>query len=290
MTYTPHPAVHPDAWPSLMRHGEVGPAQAAWQATLEALGYDLTDEAGRFGDSTHNATLAFQKLRSITIDGIVGDECKSNINSTLVAPGDRQRFDIGADCLDDIAFVQAENYTNASRGVDDVWWVVLHSMEGAEASTKAESVARWFAGKNKRFPAPRSSAHYAVDCDSIVQMVADSDVAWAAPGANKRGLHLEHAGKARQTTAQWRDAFSEPMLLQSSWVAARACLHYDLPVRFVDRDGLDRGDKGITTHNEVTRSNLSKRGSHTDPGVNFPVDWYLGCVRNACLALQSSGA
>lgn len=289
MSYTPHPDVHPDKWPALMRARDVGSGVAAWQATLEALGYDITDPAGEFGDTTHNATLAFQKLRIITIDGIVGNECKSNINSSLVQPGDRQRSEVDRDCLDNIAFVQAENFTKAKRGLEDVSWVVVHSMEGAEAATKAETVARWFAGKNPRFPAPRSSAHYAVDCDSIVQMVHESDVAWAAPGANKRGLHLEHAGKARQTTAQWRDAFSEPMLLQSSWLAARACIRYGLPVRFVDRDGLDRGDKGITTHNEVTRSNLSDRGSHTDPGPNFPMDWYLECVRSAFHALSATG-
>ncbi len=58
-------------------------------------------------------------------------------------------------------------------------------------------------------------------------------------------------------------------------------VRHELPIVFVDRHGLDRGDKGITTHNEVTRSNLSDRGSHTDPGKNFPMDWYLGLVSDA---------
>lgn len=276
MTYTALPAVHPDQWPEYMRHGHVGTGPAAWQATLEALGYDVTDPVAEYLDSTHNATLAFQKLRGLIIDGVVGNETKSNL--TKVAAPRTSVLDIE---LDDIAFVQAQNYTRALRSDDSIKWVVLHSMEGSEASTKAETVARWFAGKNSRFPAPRSSAHYACDCDSIVQMVRHEDVAWAAPGANRHGIHLEHAGKARQTTAQWRDAFSEPMLQHSAVLNARICLRHKLPIRFVDRYQLNLGNKGITTHNEVTRSNLSDRGSHTDPGKNFPMDWYLGLVSNA---------
>lgn len=274
--YTPLPAVHPDNWAKLMRAGDLGVDVAAWQATLEGLGYDLTDEVGNFGDATHNATLAFQRLRGIGIDGVVGDETKRHI----VAPA-KERTAFPEFSFSAMSFVQAENFTRAGRDPSTIWWIVLHSMEGAEASTKAETVSRWFAGLNPRFPAPRSSAHYAVDSDSIVQMVKDDDVAWAAPGANRNGLHIEHAGKARQTALQWRDAFSEPMLLLSAQLTARKCKAYGIPMRFVDRHGLDAGERGITTHNEVTRSNLSERGTHTDPGKNFPMDWYLSCVRDA---------
>ncbi len=283
MTYEAHQDLHPNQWPRLMRHGDVGVGPSAWQATLEALGYDITDVTGEFGDSTHNATLAFQKLRLLGIDGIVGNECKRNINKK---PGARKGVtdviwsSVGVR-FGKIPMVQAKNYTKADRAPSTINWVVLHSMEGAEAATKAETVSRWFAGLNPRFAAPKSSAHYAIDCDSIVQMVREYDVAWAAPGANRNGIHLEHAGKARQTTAQWRDAFSEPMLILSAILAARTCVTYKLPIEFVTRDGLDMGLKGITTHNEVTRSGLSSRGSHTDPGPNFPMDWYLGLVSNA---------
>ena len=283
MTYTSHPALHPDRWPRFMRHSDMGVGPAAWQATLEALGYDITDAVGVFGNSTHNATLAFQKLRHLGVDGVVGNECKSNI--TTPVPAERA-LGPGPSALTDIKFVQAKHYTRANR--TELKWVVLHSMEGREAATKAETVSQWFAGKNSRYPAPKSSAHYAIDCDSIVQMVRDKDVAWAAPGANRHGLHLEHAGRSRQTSAQWRDAFSEPMLQLSAWVCARACREFALPVNFVTRDGLDRGERGITTHNEVTRSNLSDRGSHTDPGPNFPMDWYLGLVSNAVDQLARS--
>ena len=79
MKYIPHPDTLPDNWPRFMRHGAIGSGVAAWQATLEAVDYDLTDPVGEFGDATHNATLAFQRLRGLGVDGVVGDETKSNL-------------------------------------------------------------------------------------------------------------------------------------------------------------------------------------------------------------------
>ena len=282
MSYEPHPNLHPDAWPRLLRHGDVGTSVAAWQATLEALAYDVRDPVGEFGDGTHNATMAFQQLRNLSVDGVVGHESKSHINarvSNLPLLVDARR-------LDNIKLVQAKNYTRASRGSGDIDWIVLHSMEGAEAATKAETVSRWFAGLNPRFPAPKSSAHFAIDCDSIVQMVLHKDVAWAAPGANRRGLHFEHAGRARQAEKQWLDAFSEPMLRRSAWLCARNCIQYGIPIRYVTAAELDQGMKGITTHAQVTLSNLSDKGSHTDPGENFPMAWYLSRVSEAHIGLS----
>ncbi len=271
MTYQAHPFTHPDAWPRTMRLKDIGVGVASWQATLEALDYDIDDHVGIFGDSTHNATMAFQKLRGLDVDGIVGNQTKSNITTpararSVVIPG-----------VNDIPFIQARNYTTANRGPTDIKWIVLHSMETGESATTAEAVSKWFAGSN----APKSSAHYNIDSDSIVQSVKIKDIAWAAPGANRYGIHIEHAGRARQTMAQWRDAFSESMLQRSALLVARLCVDCSIPIYFVPRDELDTGTRGITTHNEVTRSNLSDRGSHTDPGKNFPMDWYLGLVSDA---------
>ncbi len=284
--YMAHPQLHPEAWRKLMKHGNRGPDVAAWQATLLACQYDLTDQSGVFGDSTHNSTMAFQKLRGLGIDGKVGNESKSNIGTPpqpRVSHDDpieghdlRGLYDFD-ECTENIPFRQALNYTRANR--TEMKWGVIHSMEGAESATKAESVSQWFAGENSRFPAPKSSAHYAFDCDSVVQMVREKDVAWHAPGANRYGVGFEHAGRARQTTAQWLDAFSRPMLMQSSWVMAAFCRRWNLPIVFVDRHDVSAGRRGITTHGEVTHA--FKKSTHTDPGPNFPMEWYLACVREA---------
>lgn len=171
-------------------------------------------------------------------------------------------------------FIQAQNYTKANR--KEIRWVVIHSAEGLEKSDKAENMALWFAGKAKE-PAPRTSAHYAVDCDSIVQMVRDVDVAWHAPGANRFGIGIEHAGKAKQTDLEWFDEFSKPMLELSVVLTAKLCARWIIPPVFVDAAGLLQNKHGITTHAEVTKA--FKKSTHTDPGKNFPLAWYVDEVR-----------
>lgn len=179
-----------------------------------------------------------------------------------------------------IKFVQAANFTKTKIGNGlKVDLVVIHDMEGAETAEKAENVAQWFAGLNPVYRAPRASAHYAIDCNSIVQMVEERDIAWHAPGANHNGIGIEHAGKAKQTTLEWMDAFSKPMLLISAGLTARICKRHSIPIQLVDREGLLAKQRGITTHQAVSLA--FKKSTHTDPGKNFPMAWYLNQVQVA---------
>lgn len=168
-------------------------------------------------------------------------------------------------------FVQARNYTKTDGRQIDL--IVVHDMETPEDANRAESVAAWFAGPT----APRASAHYQIDNNSIVQSVRDQDVAWHAPGANHNGIGLEHAGRASQSLADWLDPYSLAMLKdQSAPLTKSLCDKYNIPIRFVDAAGLLRGERGITTHWEVSKA--FRRSSHTDPGPNFPMVQYLGWV------------
>lgn len=172
-----------------------------------------------------------------------------------------------------IKFIQAKNYTKANRTRID--WIVIHSMENAEATSTAENVAKWFSGS----AAPQASAHFCIDSDSIVQCVRDVDVAWHAPGANQYGIGLEHAGYAKQTREQWLDPFSISMLKLSAKLTAELCKKWNIPIKYIDRNGLKNGEKGITTHNEVTQA--FKKSTHTDPGKGFPMDLYIQWVQEA---------
>lgn len=168
-------------------------------------------------------------------------------------------------------FLQAKNYTKGR--IKPVGLIVLHTMEAAEASTTAENVAAWFAGA----AAPQASAHFCVDADSVVQCVQVSDTAWAAPGANANGIQIEHAGYAAQSAAQWADEYSQALLHRSADLVARLCSEHSIPPFFVDAAGLLRGERGITTHAEVSKA--FKKSTHTDPGPNFPMTQYLSLVR-----------
>jgi N-acetyl-anhydromuramyl-L-alanine amidase AmpD len=168
-------------------------------------------------------------------------------------------------------FIQARNYTKGRSVPIDV--LVIHTMESPETADTAENVAKWFAGPS----APQASAHYCIDNNSIVQCVHDSDVAWHAPGANSNGLGFEHAGRASQHAADWSDAYSDAMLKISAKLVAEKCTEFGIPAVWLREADLLAGRRGITGHAQVSRA--FKRSTHTDPGTSFPVERYLGYVK-----------
>lgn len=200
------------------------------------------------------------------------------------------RIIINGDQKIEIPFVQAKGFNHTVMRRIDL--IVIHTMEHPEKPRTAMGVARWFGGLLPGVPAPQASSHYCLDDKEIVQCVQDGDVAWCAPGANHNGVHLEHAGYANQSDAQWHDAYSQAMLKLSALLAWDLSLAYAIPVQFVDAEGLLEGDRGVTTHRECTIAarEAKKRGlttspfhkaksDHTDPGVSFDMRAYLDSIR-----------
>lgn len=183
--------------------------------------------------------------------------------------------------MNKIPFIQAKWYTPvpiSSPRKPSV--IVLHSMEAPEKGTTAEAVARYFAsGCDGR----KASAHYCIDNDSVVQCVQCNDVAYGAPNMNRYGIHLEHAGYARQTRAEWLDAFGFAMLRRSAELCATVlCPKFGIKIQRLTDDQLKQASQGYNvsgfcTHADVTRA--LGGGTHTDPGPGFPFDYYLHLVR-----------
>lgn len=172
-----------------------------------------------------------------------------------------------------IPFVKARNYTRVWLPRRHIDIIVIHDMEYPERPTGAEWCAQYFAGKN----APKASAHYYVDNNSVVQGVWDRDVAWAAPGANHNGIQIEHAGFAAQSRAEWLDAYSRAELKRSAALVADLCRKHKIPVRRLRAEDLRNGKRGITGHLDVNAAfHLS---DHGDPGVSFPWTVYLDWVK-----------
>lgn len=73
----------------LIRKGESSPKVADVQARLRALGYEIDDDSGTFGDSTLRAVRAFQQARGILSDGIVGPNTWSELVEASWHLGDR---------------------------------------------------------------------------------------------------------------------------------------------------------------------------------------------------------
>lgn len=261
----------------ILRLGDRGDRVRQWQQFLLSQGHDL----GRwgadrvFGKLTETATKEEQVAAGLPATGVVDSRTSSLMNKATI---DESAIVPGAPMLPSyIPFVQARNFTSipgndVTRQID---LIVIHTMEAHEKPDTAENVAAWAAGPN----APKASWHYAIDLDSIVQCVQDKDVAWHAPGVNHNGIGFEHAGFAKQTDPEWRDDYSTRMLRLSAALCADRCGKYNIPVRFVDADGLRRGERGVTTHAEVTEA--FRKTTHSDPGKWFPMDRYLNWTRAA---------
>lgn len=182
-----------------------------------------------------------------------------------------------------MTFVQARFFSPASRTEIDL--VVIHTAEAHERPSTAENVASFFAGPQSS----RASAHYTVDCDSVVQSVEEKDVAWHAGPANGYSIGIEHAGFAKQTKDEWSDDYSQAMLERSAELVADLCRRYQIPVRKVSPEDLKAGGerrRGICGHIDVTTGLTGGRG-HWDPGPNFPWADFLERVQ---VHLQNSDA
>lgn len=253
------------AHPTIKR-GSKGAAVVDWQKIA-----GVTAD-GDFGANTEAATKAWQAAHGLTADGVVGPKTWATAEraptSALPPPE-----------TNGIKFVVARHYRKVPGGrVIDL--VVLHTAEVAETLTSAEAVAGFFANPGN-YPSgkPRQvSAHYCVDADSIVQCVADHDVAFAAPGANGNGIQIELSGFARQTSVDWGDAFSTATLARAAGLVARILRENGIRCEYVDRVALKRGGaRGITTHDDVSKA--FKQSTHTDPGKGFPMTAFVEAVR-----------
>jgi N-acetyl-anhydromuramyl-L-alanine amidase AmpD len=152
--------------------------------------------------------------------------------------------------------------------------IVIHTVEAPEHVGTARAVAHWFAGPD----APQASAHYCLDAAETISCVPENVVAWAAPGANRNGIHVEHAGYAGQTAIQWDDEYSRAVLLRSAALVADICIRHEIPAVRVTAPQLKFGGaRGICGHVDITHALNGGKG-HTDPGPHFPWDSYMALV------------
>jgi N-acetyl-anhydromuramyl-L-alanine amidase AmpD len=246
-----------------MKLGSTGPEVRVWQEALVARGAQLAVD-GVFGQRTHNATLAWQAAHGLPTTGEVGQgelQAVATPQSTTLRPPPMLAHSI--------PFVASRFQLRVPRAAVEL--VVLHCMEAAETSTTAEACAQYMATLPES--AGKKSAHYYVDSDSVVQGVLDHHIAYHAPGCNHNGIGIEHAGFARQTREEWLDAYGQRMLGLSVQLSARLCALWHIPATFVRAADLQLRKPGITTHREVTAA--FGKSTHTDPGPNFPITWYV---------------
>lgn len=168
-------------------------------------------------------------------------------------------------------------HSSGIRKWSDVWWIVIHD----EEAPTAKNAAQYFHSPNSG-----GSAHLCIDKDECYRCLPNAVIPWGAAsafGANTHGFHIEQAGYASWTKAQW-----EAHLQQMERVAYKTALHchvFKIPPVFVTAAELPK-KHGITTHAEVSAASRridpanKSRYSHTDPGPNWPRDHFMLLVKS----------
>ena len=138
--------------------------------------------------------------------------------------------------------------------------IVVHTAEGG---TKAVNIARYLSTTDRT-----ASAHVVIDDNEIVDLVPDDFTAFHCKGSNSKALGLEIAYFA----SKWGEDpdYEEACIaLSASWCAEKAQM-YDIPIKRVNIDEWNAGEKGFISHAECDPSR------RTDPGENFDWDKFFG--------------
>lgn len=152
--------------------------------------------------------------------------------------------------------------SSGTRRLATIELLVVHSTEGESA----RGAARWFTN-----PACRGSAHVVVDGIECFQTLPPSKIPWGAPGANGRGWHLEIAGRAGWTRAQW--LAHRPTIERAAYKLAWHGRAFGIPIKRLQDGELRAGVKrGVVDHRQCSRV---FGGTHWDVGGGFPWDVFL---------------
>jgi hypothetical protein len=149
--------------------------------------------------------------------------------------------------------------------------IVIHSTVSPCEPGGARNIAAYF-----RSSSAGGSAHYITDPEETVQSAWDSVVCWhAPPNSHSLGIEMcdmpgpvpsgtkEHIQNLMKSW-RWTKLNQRKMLHRTARLTAQLCLAYNVPIQFLQPEGLRAGKRGITTHNNVSRA--WHQSSHWDPG------------------------
>lgn len=166
-----------------------------------------------------------------------------------------------------------KNFAKGRQGYNPLWFVV-HCTDTEYADNYPANLGKYW----QRNPV-QVSVHFAVSDTQTYQYVSLDDTAYQARNpTNLRGVGVEIVGKAAWTRNQW---MAHKMMLRR---AAQLCAQVTLACGFktqpalLSASALKARNSGLTCHRDVT---AAFQGTHTDPGSNFPWDFFLVELRNA---------
>lgn len=164
----------------------------------------------------------------------------------------------------------AGNPAHMSGPNGDITRIVIHATASSCTPGGARGNASYFQSASAG-----GLAHYVVDPKEIVQCCHDDTACWHAP-PNHGSIGVELCDPQAGSPDRWKDADHQAMLKLAAPLFRELCIKHNVPIRYVDHNGLLAGQRGITTHHEVVLA--WHQSDHTDPGVGFPIVQFMSMI------------
>jgi N-acetyl-anhydromuramyl-L-alanine amidase AmpD len=167
----------------------------------------------------------------------------------------------------------ASNYATGRQGYQPIW-VVLHCTDAPYQDNYPANLAKYWAGNNTQV-----SVHFGVSDTMVYQYVSMDDTAFQTrnPG-NLRGIGMELAGLSSWSRNEWMA--HKLMMRRAAQLVAEITLAYGLKTQpqLLTKAQLVARQSGLTCHHDLTEAFA---GTHTDPGPNFPWDFFYSELKIA---------
>jgi hypothetical protein len=160
-------------------------------------------------------------------------------------------------------------------------FIVIHSTEGPMSPGNARALAENWFGRPKSEGGAGTSATDIFDPREGITMLDDHTVPYhCGPAGNGLGAGDEHCGRVSMPPEQWMSPDGQAMLDRSArrnaqrahargWGLAQC--------RWLSLTEVRNHVAGFCTHNDIR---LALGGTtHSDPGPNFPYNWYMSRIR-----------
>ena len=169
--------------------------------------------------------------------------------------------------------IHRKNFGRGRQGYRPVWFVV-HCTDTGYQDNYPANLGRYWTNNPVGV-----STHFGVSDTMTYQYVDLNDTAFQARNpTNLRGVGVEITGRAGWSRNEW---LAHKLMLRR---AATLCAEVTLACGFktepalLSVSALKARNSGLTCHRDVTNA---FQGTHTDPGSNFPWDYFLVELRNA---------
>lgn len=149
-------------------------------------------------------------------------------------------------------------------------YIAIHNTSNSATAEAEASYATW--------RPDRTSSHYYVDSNSIVQSLTTDFQAWHAGSVqgNMYGIAYEITGVNSWSRQQWLDNVAWDILANQIATDMR---YWGIQNKHLSVQEMQAGNvTGIVTHNDMR---LAWGGTdHTDPGPNFPMDYLIQKIQS----------